>query len=126
MNTRSTIVVKLPEDLSGKEVAVLLRQLKPALKLDQPSVIVDMSRVRRINTEGLDLLLHCMKTVARRDGSLKLAGISPQAETVLELTRMDRVFDMFPSVADAVASVSIEVQQFESLASSVEQQPAAA
>jgi anti-sigma B factor antagonist len=126
VNTRSTIIVKLPADLSGKEVTILMRQLKPALKLDQPSVIVDMSQVRHINTKGLDLLLHCMRTIARRDGALKLAGISPQAATVLELTRMDRVFNMFPSVADAVASISIEVPQFETLTGSVEQQPAAA
>jgi anti-anti-sigma factor len=125
MNTRSTIIVKLPEDLSGKHVKSLFRQLKPALRLDQPSVIVDMSQVRHIGTEGLDLLLHCMRTIAHRDGALKLGGISPQAATVLEMTQMDRVFDMFPSVADAVASVSVEVPQFEPLSGSMEQ-PAAA
>ena len=126
MNTCSTIIIKMPEDLSGKEVSRLMRQLKPALKLDQPSVIVDMSQVRHISTEGLDLLLHCMKTIARHDGGLKLARISPQAATLLEITRMDRVFHMFPSVADAVASVSIELPQFEALTGPVEQQPAAA
>ena len=49
------------------------------------------------------------------------------AETLRSRFRgKDRVFHMFPSVADAVASVSIELPQFEALTGPVEQQPAAA
>lgn len=126
MNTRSTVVVKMPENLTGSQVKALMRQLKPALKLDQPCVIMDMTQVRRISSEGFDLLLRCMRTVARRDGALKLAGISPQAATLLEIARLDRVFNMFPSAADAMDNVNIVIPQFEPIASSVAQQPAAA
>lgn len=126
MNTRSTIVVKLPEELNAKRSRSLMRQLKPVLKLDQPSVILDLSAVEDIDTGGIDLLLHCMVDVANRDGSLKLAGISPVAATVLEITRMDRLFSMFPSVAEAVSIANTEVPQFEIENAEPVQQPAAA
>jgi anti-anti-sigma factor len=124
MNSRSTIVIELPEQVSAKQARAVIRQVKPALRMDEPCVVVDLSRVRSLDLAGLDVLLQCMTQVANRDGSLRLAGVSPQAATILELTRMDRVFDLFPSVSEAVASV--EVPEYEPLPSDVAQQPAAA
>src|SRR5574337_243593 len=126
MNTRSTIVVKLPEELNAKRSRSLMRQLKPVLKLDQPSVVLDLSAVEDIDTAGLDLLLHCMADVANRDGALKLAGISPVAATVLEITRMDGLFNMFSSVDEAVSIASTEVAQFETESAEAVPQPTAA
>src|SRR5437868_1269736 len=114
MNTGSTIVIKLPEVVSGKVVRGFMRKLKSALRLDEPCVIVDLGQVKHIDTAGLDMLLQCLVQVANRDGSLKLAGISPQAATVLELTRMDQVFNMFPTVSEAIATCE-EIPQFESI-----------
>ena len=54
----------------------------------------------------LDVLLGCMVEVARRDGAMRLGGISPEAATVLELTRLDQVFEMFPTAAEAVWNCS--------------------
>jgi|SRR5437870_9310982 len=125
MNSSSTIVIKLPESVSAKQARAFMRKLKPALKLDQPCVVVDLSQVQRIDIAGLDMLLQCMVQVANRDGSLKLAGVSPEAATVLELTRMDRVFNMFPTVSEAIATC-VEVPQFEVVPGEAVQQPAAA
>lgn len=128
METRSTIVIKLPEDLTRKAVRVAMRQLRPGLRLDHPHVVVDLSNVRQMDSAAIDMLLHCVVEVARRDGELKLAGLSPEAATVLELTRMDRIFEIFPSVPDAVITSGYEVAQFETLPEPAEsaQQPAAA
>lgn len=126
MGTRSTVVIKFPEQLSRKQVRACMRLLRPALRLDQPNIVIDLSQVSQIDTWGLDMLLHCMLEVAKRDGSLRLAGASPEAATVLELTRMDRVFNMFPSVADAVTSANIEQPQFVPQLAEPVQQPAAA
>jgi anti-anti-sigma factor len=128
MDTRSTIVVKLPECMAGKVVRAIARQINPGLSLDHPCVIIDMSNVRQMDTTAVDMLLHCMVEVARHDGELKLAGLSPEAATVLELTRMDRVFEIFPTVPEAVTSSGYELPQFDtvSVAEEVPQQPAAA
>lgn len=128
METRSTIVVKLPECMTGKAVRTIMRQVKPALSLDHPYVVIDMSNVRQMDSAALDMLLSCMVQISRRDGELKLAGLSPEAATMLELTRMDRIFEIFPSVPEAVTSSAYELPQFEVIpvAEEVSQQPAAA
>ncbi len=52
------------------------------------------------------MLLECMADVMKSDGDLKLAALSPPAAVVLELTRADRLFEIYDTVSDAVRSFS--------------------
>jgi hypothetical protein len=65
-----------------------------------------LSQVRQLDAAGIDMLLHCMSEVMKRDGDLKLAALSPQAAAVLELTRTDRLFEIYVTSTDAVRSFS--------------------
>ncbi|HZP17833.1 MAG TPA: STAS domain-containing protein [Terriglobales bacterium] len=96
MQRPSTIAVNLPEVFDASEARRLKRELEKKIAGSQPFVIVDFSRVKKLNVAGLETLLACMQTIARRDGALQIAGISPEAATLLEMTRMYRLFSMFP------------------------------
>jgi hypothetical protein len=52
------------------------------------------------------MLLHCMTQAMKRDGDLKLASLSDQAAVILELTRTDRLFEIYNSAAEAMRSFS--------------------
>ena len=52
------------------------------------------------------MLLRCMSEAHKRDGDLKLATVSPAAGVVLELTRTDRLFEIYETSTDAVRSFS--------------------
>ena len=54
--------------------------------------------MRHIDAGGIDVLLQCMREAMKRDGDLKLAALSPQAAVVLELTRTDRLFEIYEIV----------------------------
>src|ERR1700730_14445320 len=107
MNTQSAIMIKLPEAFGGKEARRLGRELKTRMSTETPHVVVDFSRVREMNLDGLEGLLDCMETVARNDGALQLGEMSPEAAVFLELTRMDQLFSKFP-VFDASAGFTAE------------------
>lgn len=95
---QSAILVKLPEFFGGKEARKLGHELTGKISNDIPNVVVDLSRVRQIDLAGLDGLLNCMETVANNDGTLQLGEISPEAATILELTKMDKLFQKFPAI----------------------------
>jgi anti-sigma B factor antagonist len=103
--------LKVSKYLDVREARDFALRIKPELRENQPCVVVDMSEVEQIDAAALEMLLRCMLQVARHDGTVRLAGLSPQAATVLEITRMDRIFAMFPEAAEAQAS--FEVPQFE-------------
>lgn len=107
METSKPVVVKrMPERLNLKQARTLLRELQPILTSDRPQVVFDMSQVRQLDAAGVDMLLHCMTQAMKRDGDLKLASLSEQAAVILELTRTDRLFEIYNSSAEAMRSFS--------------------
>jgi anti-anti-sigma factor len=95
---QSAILIKLPETFGNNEAKKLGRELRNKISNDIPNIVVDLSRVRQIDLAGLEGLLDCMQTVANNDGTLQLGEISPEAATILELTRMDKLFQKFPAI----------------------------
>lgn len=86
------------------EVQNFLREVEPLLKADRPRLVFDFSQVNQIDSSGVDMLLHCLEEVMKRDGDLKLAAVAPESAVILELTRVDRLFEVFDNVSDAVES----------------------
>lgn len=105
-SSRPVLVKHVPECLTVKQARAFFEEVRPLLEHDRPQLVFDLSLVRRIDAAGVDMLLDCMKEVARRDGDLKLAALSPQAQVVLELTRTGRLFEIFATSVDAMRSFS--------------------
>ena len=97
MDSPSAIMVRVPEVFGRKEARKLQRELRNKIGNDVPCVIVDLSRVKNIDLAGVEGLLSCMEQIARLDGSVQLGGISPEAATILELTRMNTLIQKFPA-----------------------------
>jgi anti-sigma B factor antagonist len=129
MDNPSAIMIKVPEVFGAKEARKLGRELKSKIASDEPCVVVDLSRVKNIDSAGLEGLLNCMEEVARKDGSLQVGAISPEAATVLELTRMDRLFQKFPALPVEAPSFALATEPAAEEAQSggeVQPQPVAA
>ena len=93
----SAIMIKLPEMFRSQEARKLGQELRDKLTVTaSPNVVVDLSEVKQMDLAGLEGLLDCMEIIANHDGALELGEISPEAATMLELTRMDRLLERFP------------------------------
>lgn len=99
-------VKQLPEFLKLREVTDFLREVAPVFQADRPRVVFDFSRVRQMDSAGVDMLLYCVEEAMKRNGDLKLAAIPPASAIILELTRVDRLFEVFATVGEAVDSFS--------------------
>ncbi len=105
MNPYSSVVVRtLAARLDRNQVAAFRRGMQDLLRMDQPRVVFDFCSVTHLDSAGIEFLLNCLSAIVKRDGELKLAALSPQAATVLEITRVGRFFEIFPTVEDAVRS----------------------
>lgn len=98
------VVMQVPEILNVKEVGNFMEELGPLLESNRPRIVLDCSQVRSMESAGVEMLLRCLEEVLKRDGDLKLASLSPEAEVILELMRVSRVFEAFQTCEDAVRS----------------------
>jgi len=88
MYTRGPVIVmELPEQLNHVEAKRFLDELQPLLEVDRPSVVLDCSQIKHMDSAGVEMLLHCLEQAMKRDGDLKLAAISPASAVILELMR---------------------------------------
>ena len=108
MQSRSPVVVmELPEQLNHSEVKYFLDELQPLLEIDRPYVVLDCSQIQSMDSAGVEMLLHCLEEAMKRDGDLKLAAVSPASAVILELMRVDRLFEVFETAAEAVRSFQV-------------------
>ena len=98
------IVMQLPEQLKRAEAEAFCSELQPLLEADRPRLVLDCSLVQDVDSAGIEMLLHCMEETMKRDGDLKLATISPVLAVMLELMRVDRLFEIFDTTDEAAQS----------------------
>jgi len=113
-SNRAAIVLTLPERLIPGQIQTFLLKSKACLSADRPRLVFDFSHVREVDSAGVEMLLHCMERVTKQDGDLKLAAVPADVAIILELTCIDRLFEIFAGSSEAVESFntfSVEAAQ---------------
>jgi anti-sigma B factor antagonist len=103
-SARPVVVKQLPERLSVEQGRIFFHEVEPCLQAERPRVVLDCSRVRQLDSAGIQVLLHCLEEAMKRNGDVKLAAIPPGAAKILELTRVDSLFEAFDNISEAVNS----------------------
>lgn len=73
------------------------------LRAEGQRLIMDLSAVSFIDSSGLGTLLNSRKDAYHCSGSIALTGLQPRVQSMLELTRLNQIFDIFPTLEDAIA-----------------------
>jgi anti-sigma B factor antagonist len=95
-------VVQIPvEELDASNAAELKRDIGPVLDANK-KVVLDLSRLRFVDSSGLGAMLSCLRQLTGRGGDLRLAGMSKPVRALFELVRMHRIFDIYPTTQDAI------------------------
>jgi anti-anti-sigma factor len=105
-STFPVVVKRVPERLNPRNSREFLRDVQPFLTSDRPQLVFDLSQVKQLDAAGVEMLLRCMSEAHKRDGDLKLAAVSEAAAVVLELTRTERLFEIYETSTDAARSFS--------------------
>lgn len=98
------VIMQLPEELNVREVHNFTQEIGSLIESNRPRIVLECSQVRSMESAGVEMLLRCLEEVLKRDGDLKLAALSPEAEVILELMRVARVFEAFPTSEEAARS----------------------
>lgn len=70
----------------------------------QYRIIVDMARVDYIDSTGLGSLVGGLKRVSEHGGEMRIVCHNPQIVKVFEITGLDRIFSIYPTLEKALAA----------------------
>jgi anti-sigma B factor antagonist len=104
---RPVVVMELPEQIGTSQVPEILEDVSTLLEFQRPRIVFDCSEVRSIDSAGVEMLMYCLDEAMKRDGDLKLAAMSPQAKMILEIMRVDGIFEIFETAGEAVRSFNV-------------------
>jgi anti-anti-sigma factor len=76
---------------------------------NETKVLIDLSKVSRIDSSGLGVLMSCYCHAINNAGALKLLNPGPRVRQVLSVSRIDSVLETFEDEAAAIHSFRPEV-----------------
>ena len=65
------------------------------------NVLFDLSRMNHIDSSGLGALVQILQKAKAGGGKVILAALQPGPKIVFDITKVSRVFEIVPAVADA-------------------------
>ena len=70
----------------------------------KPRLLISFSNVDHLSSAALGTLISINNRIKAQEGQLRLANIDPQIMEVFMITRLNRIFSIHESVADAMGS----------------------
>lgn len=78
---------------------------------EKQPLILDLSRLEYVSSAGLRCLMLTAKDAGVKKVRMVVAGMQPVVAEIFQISRFHLVFDIFPSLRDALATVSPEAAQ---------------
>ncbi len=97
-------VVAVGADLDAHRSQKAKDLLGEIIKGGTVRLVVDLSSVAFVDSAGLGALVSALKSVRPSGGDVRICGARPEVTTVFELTRMTKIFRIFPDRESALAS----------------------
>ena len=104
-------VVALPAEIDVTNADAIADALLSALNQGAVLLVADMSKTTFCDSAGVSALVGIFRRAVRCSSGLRLVVGTPTVRRVLSLTGVDRLVEVFPSVAASLAGPNEQVNQ---------------
>ncbi len=95
------IITFLKDELDADRAEQFSRDTESVV-LPEAKIIFDMSNLKFVDSSGLGAILTLMRRLQAVKGALRLCCLTETAKDILELVRLNRVFDIHETRQDAL------------------------
>lgn len=88
--------------LSERECGAFVKRIGEAIEQGARRLVVDISDLAYLSSAGLGAFITLCVEASDRGGRLVLAGENPHVQRLVQLTRLDAVMEVAPTVEEAV------------------------
>jgi len=97
-------VLPLEGDIDLHVSPVVTESLNAVIKKKPEWIVIDLSRATYIDSAGVAALIIAMQEVEGYGGKFFLAGLQETLRSIFQISRLERVFQIFPDVDGALAA----------------------
>ena len=88
----------------GESESLFKRTVTRLIEEGKVNLLVDLRGVGFLDSSGLGALVRAMTMSQKEGGQAKLLGAGPQVRKLLEMTKLDSVFENYTDMESAVSS----------------------
>jgi len=103
-NIHEISVIDVSGDIDFREMIRIKNVIGGLIEKDRLKVVLNLRAVDHINYLSIGVLLERLKLLRNLNGDLKLAGMSPFLRDIFKVVGMDRFFEDYTSLEDAIES----------------------
>jgi anti-sigma B factor antagonist len=96
-------VLLLQGDIDLHVSPAITASLNAMIKKKPERIVIDLSRTTYIDSAGMAALILAMQDVEAYGGKFFLSGLQETIRSILEISRLDRIFRIVPDVDAALA-----------------------
>jgi len=97
-------VLAIEGDIDLHISPAITESLNEMIRKKPDRIVIDLSRATYIDSAGIAALILAMKEVKAYGGKFFLSGVQETIRSILETSRLDRIFWIFPDVDAALAA----------------------
>lgn len=90
--------------MGGPDAVSLNEQLHELIENEKTNIVVNLEKVKFMNSSGLGMLIGALTTMRKAGGDLRIANATDKIESLLIITKLISVFKHYKSLDEAVAS----------------------
>lgn len=90
--------------MGGPDAVSLNEQLHELIENEKTNVVVDLGKVKFMNSSGLGMLIGALTTMKKAGGDLRIANATDKIESLLIITKLITVFKHYKTLDEAIAS----------------------
>ena len=98
-------VLKISGDLTADQVDPFRRSCQERFEAGIRDVVLNMGHLTFIDSAGLEALLWVIDEAAERSGQLRLVRPDPTVNKILQISRLDRRFNIHDTIESAAKSL---------------------
>jgi anti-sigma B factor antagonist len=95
-------IISLSGRLDSFTIPASRKLLEEALEAQMAEIVINMQAVNFIDSTALSALVQAFKKARELNGNLRLCCLQQPVRMIFELTRLDKVFEIFPTEREAV------------------------
>jgi anti-sigma B factor antagonist len=96
---------KILDEANIAEIGATLNALID--EVEQPRLLLDFATVDHLSSAALGMLINANNRIKQRNGQLRLANIKSQIFEVFRITKLDRLFRIYGTRDEALASFAM-------------------
>ena len=102
----SAEVLELRGDIDLNEKPKVAAQLEPLIERQTTGIVIDLTKVPYVDSSGLAIFIDALQRVQQYGGKLALAGLQDNVRLVFQISKLDKVFEIFGDSQSALEAVT--------------------